>query len=297
MYTNIRRWAAALLTCAVLWGLGTAPAVLAQSSAEGSIDTEQQKIEQLKKEYAAFQKAGKAEKYEAAYSSLSEAVRLAEATNQSKALGKLRRFQQKLPTKWGNKALKAEQYEQALTHFEKGTEWSPDDAYVYYGKGLSLVNLDSTTAAMEALKTAIEVGTENSDMRTADLATDRIRQEFIAKASKALSAQNPTAAKVNEALAHLDEMRQYVAPSAKSLFYRATALYEKEQYEQAIATAQQGLDRLQQGSRTDRAKYHFIVAESQMKIGNEQSACQTFEKAAFGDYKARSEHYLKNECE
>jgi len=296
MYTNIRCWATALLTCAVLWGLGTVP-VFAQSSAEGSIDTEQQKIEQLKKEYAAFQKAGKAEEYETAYSALSEAVRLAEATDQSNALAKLRGFQQKLPTKWGNEALKAEQYNRALLHFERGIEWSPDDAYVYYGKGLSLVNMDSTTAAMKALKTAIEVGTENSDMRTANLATKRIQQEFVAKASKALSAENPTTTKVNEALGHLDEMRQYVDPSAKSLFYRATALYEKEQYEQAIATAQQGLDRLQQGSRTDRAKYHFIVAESQMKLGNEQAACQTFEQAAFGDYKARSDHYLKNECE
>jgi tetratricopeptide (TPR) repeat protein len=295
MHMDIRRWTVALLAFAVL-GIGTAP-VLAQSSAQGSIDTKQQKIEQLKKEYAAFQKAGKAEEYEAAYSSLSEAVRLAEATDQSNALTKLQNFQQKLPTKWGNKALKAEKYDRALTHFERGTEWSPNDAYVYYGKGLALVNMDSTTAAMEALTQAIEVGNNNSDMRTATLATERIRQEFIAKASKALSAQNPTVAKVNEALAHLDEMRQYVDPSAKSLFYRATALYEQGQHEQAITTAEQGLKRLQQGSRTDRAKYHFIVAESQMKLGNKQAACQTFEQAAFGDYKARSDHYLKNECE
>ena len=296
MYTNVCRWATALLTCVVLWGLGTAP-VLAQSSAEGSIDTKKQKIEQLKKEYAAFQKAGKADKYQTAYRSLSEAVRLAEATDQSNALAKLRNFQQKLPTKWGNKALKAEQYDRALTHFEKGTEWSPDDAYVYYGKGLALVNMDSTAKAMAALQDAIRVGNENGDMRTATLATERIRQEYIAKASKALSAQNPTPDKVNEALAHLDEMKTYVDPSAKSLFYRATALYEKGAYDQAIATAEQGLDRLQQGSRTDRAKYHFIVAESQMKLGNKQAACQTFEQAAFGDYKARSDHYLKNECE
>ena len=295
MHTDIRRWTVALLACAVL-GIGTAP-VLAQSSAEGSVDTKQQKIEQLKKKYAAFQKAGKAEEYEAAYSSLSEAVHLAEATDQSNALTKLQNFQQKLPTKWGNEALKAEKYDRALLHFERGIEWSPNDAYVYYGKGLALVNMDSTATAMTTLKKAIEVGTENGDMRTANLATDRIRQEFIAKASKALSAQNPTAAKVSEALSHLDEMRQYVDPSAKSLFYRATALYEQGQHEQAIATAQKGLDRLQQGSRTDRAKYHFIVAESQMKLGNEQSACQTFEKAAFGDYKARSDHYHKNECE
>jgi tetratricopeptide (TPR) repeat protein len=295
MHTNIR-WTVALLACALFWGIGTTP-VLAQSSAESSIDTKKQKLEQLKKEYAAFQKAGKADEYQTAYRSLSEAVRLAEATDQSNALAKLRNFQQKLPTKWGNKALKAEQYDRALTHFEKGIEWSPDDAYVYYGKGLALVNMDSTAKAMAALQDAIRVGNENGDMRTATLATERIRQEYIAKASKALSAQNPTTAKVNEALAHLDEMKTYVDPSAKSLFYRATALYEKGAYDQAIATAEQGLDRLQQGSRTDRAKYHFIVAESQMKLGNEQSACQTFEKAAFGDYKARSDHYLKNECE
>ena len=175
MHMDIRRWTVALLAFAVL-GIGTAP-VLAQSSAQGSIDTKQQKIEQLKKEYAAFQKAGKAEEYEAAYSSLSEAVRLAEATDQSNALTKLQNFQQKLPTKWGNKALKAEKYDRALTHFERGTEWSPDDAYVYYGKGLALVNMDSTTAAMEALTQAIEVGNNNSDMRTATLATERIRQE------------------------------------------------------------------------------------------------------------------------
>ncbi|PSQ97615.1 MAG: hypothetical protein BRD55_01745 [Bacteroidetes bacterium SW_9_63_38] len=295
MYTNIRHWVVALLVCIVVWGIGTAP-ILAQSSGGSSAEDTKQKLEQLKKNYATFQKAGKQNNYETAYSSLADAVRLAEATDQSNALSKLRNFQQKLPTKWGNKALKAERYEQARTHFEKGIEWSPDDTYVYYGKGLALVNMDSTAAAMEAMTKAIEIGNENGDVRTASLATDRIRQEFIAKASKALSAETPTAADVEEALSHLDEMKQYVDPSAKSLFYRATALYEKEQYKSAIATAQQGLERLQEGSRTDRAKYHFIVAESQMKLGNKTSACETFGKAAFGDHKARSEHYLENEC-
>lgn len=295
MHMNIRRWTIALLACVVLWGIGSAP-VFAQSSGGSSTEATKKKLEQLKKNYATFQKAGKKDNYKTAYSSLSDAIRLAEETDQSKALNKLRSFQQKLPTKWGNEALKAENYDRALLHFKQGIEWSPDDAYVYYGKGLALVNMDSTEAAMKTLQRAITVGKKNGDMRTATLATDRIREEFIAKASKALSAQNPTEADVNKALSHLDKMKQYVEPSAKSLFYRATALYEKEQYEQAITTAQKGLEQLQQGSRTDRAKYHFIVAESQMKIGNEQSACQSFEKAAFGDYKARADHYLKNEC-
>jgi hypothetical protein len=31
-----------------------------------------------------------------------------------------------------------------------------------------------------------------------------------------------------------------------------------------------------------------------MELGQKDSACSSFEQAAFGDYRARSEHYLKN---
>lgn len=255
-----------------------------------------EKLNQLKKAYAAFQKAGKQDNHETAYTKLAKAVRLARETDQNSALQKLRNFQQKLPTKWGNKALEAEAYDTALTHFEKGIEWSPDDAYVHYGKGLALVNIeDSTTAGLESLKKAISVGEETGNTKVAGLATERIRDEFIARASKALSGDNPSASQINAALEALDEMRTYVDPNAKSLFYRARALYEKEQYSDALTTAQNGLKQ-HQGSRSDAAKYHFIVAESHMNLGNEDAACTTFQKATYGDYKARAEHYLENEC-
>lgn len=292
MQKSVTRWALSSLLFAFLFAMGATPA-LAQDDGGNA---KKQKLNQLKKEYATFQKAGKQENYQTAYSSLAEAVRLAEELEQSGALSKLRGFQQSLPTKWGNEAIENKNYEMALTHFNKGAEWSPDDAYVHYGKGLALVNLDSTTAGLNTLQKAVEVGNRTGNTRVVGLAEQRIRDEFLAKASKALNARNPTTAQADSALSALDQMGQYVDPSAQSLFYRGRALFEKGDYQQAISAAQEGLD-LHQGSRSDAAKYYFIIAESQLKTGNKSTACQTFQSATYGDYKARAEHYLKNECE
>ncbi|MEF8797263.1 MAG: tetratricopeptide repeat protein, partial [Salinivenus sp.] len=185
---------------------------------------------------------------------------------------------------------------EALTHFEKGIEYAENDAYMYYGKGLALVNMDSTEAGLKTLQRAIEVGNQTGNTRVTGLASSRIRDEFLARASEALNAQNPTSSQIQTALDALDEMREYVDPNAQSLFYRGRALFEQGQYQTALETARQGLD-MHQGSRSDAAKYYFIIAESQMNLGNEQSACQTFQQAAYGDYQARAQHYLKNDCQ
>lgn len=286
-------WLSGFLLCGLLLGMGLTP-TLAQNAE--SAPPEKEKINQLKSAYKAFQKAGKQDNHETAYTKLTEAVQLAKETDQSSALGKLRGFQQKLPTKWGNEALEADQYEQALTHFKRGIEWTPDDAYVHYGAGLALINTaDSTKAGLERLQKAIQVGEETGNTRVSGLATERIRDEFVSRASKALSGNAPSTSQADTALEALDTMREYVDPNAKSLYYRARALYEKQQYSSALTTAQKGLSK-HQGSQSDAAKYQFIVAESQMQLGNEGSACTTFKKATYGDYKARAEHYLENEC-
>jgi tetratricopeptide (TPR) repeat protein len=285
----IRPWALAALVGVLTLGLGAAP-VLAQDNGDSS---KKQKTEQLKQAYRTFQQAGKQNDYETAYSNLAQATQLADELGQSGALSKLQSFQQKLPTKWGNEALEAENYSEALRHFNRGIEWSPKDAYVFYGKGLALVNMDSTESAMQMLQEAKTVGEETGNTRVSGLATDRIRQEYVARASKALNTENPSPSDAETALEALDQMREYVEPSASSLFYRSVALQAAGDLEAAVETARQGLE-MHQGSRSDAAKYHFVIAESQMDLGQKDSACASFEKAAFGDYRARSEHYLKN---
>lgn len=289
--TQLKRWALGALVVALAVGLGAAPA-LAQDN--GSAD--KQKMEALKKAYSEGMQAAKQNNHQVAYPRLQEALRLARETDQSGAASQISDVLHKLPKKWGNQALKDKNYSEALTHFEAGVEYASDDAYMYYGKGLALVNMDSTDAAMASMSRAVEVGQETGDTRTANTASERIRQEFVSRASKALSKQNPSTADANEALEALDQMREYVEPNAKSLFYRASAQYAKGEFQSAIETARQGLE-MHRGSRTDAAKYHFVIAESQLNAGDKASACATFEQSAYGDYKARSEHYLENTCE
>ena len=255
------------------------------------------KVEELKTTFAAAMSAAKQGNAEEAYPKLEKSLQLANEVEQSGAASQIEDRMVKLAKSWGNKALKNDAYQEAMMHFEKGAEYAPNDAYMVYGMGLAQINQEGMVGdAVQTLQKAITVAEENGDRKTANLATERIRQEFVSRASQALNVQNPGPAEASEALKALDEMRQYVDASAKSLFYRATAQYSQGNYEEAIATAEEGLE-MHRGSRTSAAKYHFVVAESLIKSGDKAAACSRFEQSAFGDYKARSEHYLENECE
>jgi len=283
------RWLALVPLLIFALTLPASPA-LAQDSAN------QAKIEELKTTFAAAMKAAKQGNADEAYPKLEQSLKLAQEAEQSNAASQIEDRMVRLAKKWGNESLKNKEYDAALRHFQKGAEYAPTEAYMVYGMGLAQINQDGQMeAALESLQKAITLGEENGDRKTADLATERIRQEFVARASEALNVQNPGPAQAEEALAALDEMREYVEPNAKSMFFRATALYAQGNHEQAVSVAQEGLD-MHRGSRTSEAKYHFVMAEAQMKQGDTSSACSTFQQAAFGDYKARAEHYLENEC-
>lgn len=286
---SLRRWVTCTLALALFALIGT-PAVFAQN---GGGQNEQ--LEALKTAYAQGIQAAKQNNPSEAYQQLERAQKLAEETEQSGAAQKIAQYLSQLPKQWGNKALKNDNFEEALRHFNKGIEHSPNQAYLYYGKGLALINLEREDEAMESLTQAISMGQQNGDMRTANLATTRIQDHYVSLASEALNADNPSRAQTNQAIEYLDEMRTYVDPNAKAYFYRATALFHQGQLEEAINTAEEGLS-LHEGSRSSAAKYHFIMGEAQMQLGNTSAACGQFRQANYGDYSARSEHYLENEC-
>jgi tetratricopeptide (TPR) repeat protein len=284
--------ASAVLTAVLSLGLAVAPAA-AQDSGESD---KKAKLESLKKAYNEGRKAFKGGDKMATYKHFERAVELARELEQQGAVQQIESRLQKLPKMWGNEALKAKSYPEALTHFKKGIEFAPNQAYMHYGKGIALVNLDSTETAMKTLQKAAQVGEENGDTRTARLARERIREEYIAKASKALSGQNTTASAAREAVSHLDQMEEYVEPNAKAHFYRAAALYAMNEFNQAVQVAQQGLDMFS-GSKTDRAKYHFVIGESYFQLDQKAQAKAHFQQAVYGDYKARAQHYLENDLE
>ncbi|MGM0705175.1 MAG: tetratricopeptide repeat protein, partial [Bacteroidota bacterium] len=253
----LRSVASACLVLIVTATLAALPS-LAQSEGGGGGNEALQRLEQT---YRQGMQAGEQGDHEVAYNNLSEAIELAEQEEQERALRQISDNLTRMAKNWGNDALENENYEEALTHFEKGAEFDPEDAYFFYGMGLAQLRLENEEEAMETMQEALSIGNENGDQRTVGLATDRIRQEYVARASRALSADNVSSANIEEALEALDKMEEYVDPDASAYFYRAVALFEQDDYDEAIENARQGLE-MHSGSRSDAARYHFVIAES-----------------------------------
>ncbi|WP_176521820.1 tetratricopeptide repeat protein [Longimonas halophila] len=253
-------------------------------------------MQQLEQSYRQGMQAGQQGNHEVAYNNLSEAIELAAQEEQENARRQIQDNLTRMAKNWGNDALENENYEDALMHFETGAEYASEDAYFYYGMGVAQLRLENEDEAMQHMQESIRIGEENGDQRTVSLATDRIRDEYVARASASLSKDNVTSSDIEAALEALDTLEEYVDPSDRSYFYRAVALFEDSDYEGAIENARQGLE-LHSGSRSDAARYHFVIAESQFQSGDTEAACSTFEDAAYGDYRARAQHYLENECE
>lgn len=280
-----------------LFGLqfAAAPAV-AQDGSSLSAEEKKKLKKELQQTYKEGAQAGNAKNFSVAATRFEEAIGLANKLGLSNLASKIEGNLVESLKGAGSAALKKKNYGKALSHYKKLMEYTDQDPSVHYNQGLALINMDSTDTGLQSLKKAIDIGNQTGNTRVAGLATERIRGEFLAKASKALQGDNPSQEQINTALEALDQMREYVDPNAKSMFYRATALFEDGQYQQAMQTAREGLD-MHQGSRSDAAKFYYVIAESQWETGSQATACETFQNAAYGDYEARANHYLENECD
>ena len=266
---------------------------------DGAGSTKKERIQKKKKVQAMFNKGRKAAQegnYEEASAIFEKTLTMAEEVEWTQAVDMSKDFLIKTLTQVGTTANKQENYAKAVAHYDKVLQYVDNNPTVYYNRGLALLGVDSTDTGLQSLQQAIDIGNQTGNTRVAGLATDRIRAEFVSQASQALQGENPSQEQINTALDALDQMREYVDPSAKSMFYRALALFRNQAYDQAIQTARQGLD-MHQGSRSDAAKFHYYIAESQMALGDKASACETYNNAAYGDYEARANHAIENECD
>ncbi len=290
--SRFSRWLASSLALLLVAGLGVAP-VHAQDGSSG--DNTQELKKQLQASYKAGAQAGNQGNYETAITRFEEARGIAQELELDDIVQKIEGNLISSLKNAGSADLKQENYEQALAHFDKALEYADNDPSVYHNRGIAYFSIDSTDAALESMQTAIDIGNETGNTRVAGMATERVRGHFLNIASQALNGDNLSSSQINTALEALDDMENYVDPNAQSQFYRSLALFEQGSLQEAIQTARAGLD-MHDGSRSDAAKFYFVIAESQMQSGNQSQACETFKNAAYGDYQARAEHYLKNDC-
>ncbi len=246
-----------------------------------------------KEAYNAGLVAAKAKNYAEALRQFSEAADGARAEGDADVQGSANKIIGQIEYSFGVRQTRAENYEEALVHFENGITRYPGNAKNFLGKALALKKLDRIEDAMTAFQKTIEVGNGNADRATARKAENAIREHFVFLASSALSRSSTgaTRADADEALAQLAKVAEYVEVDADVLYYTAVAHQAKGESALAAAAADQALE-LHRGSRTDKAKIYFVKGEALMSSGDTAGARTAFQSAAVGTYRASAQHFL-----
>lgn len=280
LMTPMKHLVTALMLVTLLAGVTAAPA-FAQDDQE------------YKREFNAGLEAYKAKNPDEAYNHWIKASELAKTAGDQEVSDKAMSYVTQLDYARGVEQLKAEKYQEALQHFEKGIEHYPSFGKNFYGKGLALKNLENWDEAVTAYKKAMELAA-SSDRKTRDAAEQAIRDLFIYRASSALATGNGNVSRASaeEAIGHLNAMKEHVELDADAYYYMAEAYKALGQYDEAITAADQGLE-LHKGSKTDKAKLYFVKGEALMLNGNNELAKSAFEEARYGSFKAPAEHYIE----
>ena len=264
-------------------GLSAAPAL-------GQSDGDKQ---EYKRAYNAGREAAQNKDYQKAYQEFSRAAELAEQAGDQQVARSASKVVSQLDYNFGLQAMKNEEVEQAVEHFNSGIQTFPSFANNYWGKAQALKKLDRTDEAIATYEQALSTGQEQGNETLANKAKAKIRDHYVYLASQALSSENVTSTAADEALNHLSALEEYeVEPDAAVYFYRAVAENAKGNLQEAVNLANQALE-ISRGSRTDKAKIYFLKGEALMKLGNENEALSAFQNAAYGSYKQPAEHYIE----
>ena len=246
--------------------------------------------QEYKEEYNSGMAAANAKDYPTARAHFATAAQGAAAADDAEVERQASYVAAQLDNRMGNAALRAENFDDALKHFQNGVAIFPSYIKNHYGQGLALKKLGRVD---EALTTWQGILDNTQDRQTVNAAEKAIRDHFNYQASSAVGKSNPSATDGDRALAALEQSLQYVDPDADYYYYVAVAQYAKGNNEAAITAADQALA-LHRGSRVDAAKIHYVKGEAQVRIGDVAGARTSFTNASFGSYRASAEHYLES---
>ena len=133
------------------------------------------------------------------------------------------------------------------------------------------VGIEKAKASSE---TAIEADIQN-----------RVRGNFRTRATPLVD-KNPRGA-----LALLNDALKY-GEDSDVYFIMARAYNSAKQFDNAISSANKSLA-LAKGSAADKAKINFELGMAQNEKKNKTAACNAFKAAAFGQFKANADYYIK----
>ncbi|MGB0346313.1 MAG: hypothetical protein ACPGGA_02435 [Balneolaceae bacterium] len=195
----------------------------------------------------------------------------------------------------GSLLLKAEDFAGADAALNEAIRINANYAKAYYQKGLVAKNLNEgdLETMLSWFDRAISVGEQVNDGEVVRLSNNKAHAELLFSGSKAIE-QN----QLSTAMELLQNSLNYNSTSADSYYRLSEASNKMNRYDDAIRFGNLAVE-LEQGGSTDKAKIYFEIGLAQQMKDNKAAACTAFTNAAYGSFRAPSEHKMEFElkCE
>lgn len=200
-----------------------------------------------------------------------------------------------IPQIYYNKSLAQYQQEDhagALESLDRAIELNGNYTLAYYQRGIVLVNSDaSLNESIAAFDEAIEVGERVGDSQNVNRARERAGEELLYQGTQRISDNQ-----MGQALGLLNRAREYI-PESADLYYRFAEVHNnRQEYQQAIESANTALE-YESGGVTAQAKIYFELGMAYKGLEQVGNACSAFEDAAYGDFRDPAMHELEYELE
>jgi len=188
----------------------------------------------------------------------------------------------------GNAHVKSEEYENALSSFDKALEYIPDYAKAYYGKGLVYRKLEQEENMFKALDKAIETGKSSGDDKTTATAIKTARDYLVIEGMKSLKDED-----YESAISFFNTSMKYDNQYAEPYYY-LSAIYNKQlEYEKAAENAEKAIA-YDDSEPEKKARIYFELGNAYVGMVEYEKACNAFKNALYEPYTSTVKHKMEN---
>ncbi|NCD40732.1 MAG: tetratricopeptide repeat protein [Bacteroidia bacterium] len=218
---------------------------------------------------------------------LKEALKNAKPVNDQKVIDGSNKYIATILGSMGYQKTKKEDFENAISTFDEALSYNPRAGKVYLYKGMTYKEMNDDKNMDESLLNAIKYAREENDEKTAMNAIKIGRSFYVGKIQSAIEAKN-----YSDAITQGEHVLKYDDKYGPAYYFMAVAYNNLSQYDNALTAATQALG-FSDSAQETQAGIHLEMGKAHEGNGNTTAACEEYNQAAFGNFKAEAEYKVK----
>lgn len=207
------------------------------------------------------------------------AIKFGEEYGDAETVEKSKEIIPKLYFTKGNDLFKEDKFDDALTTFKMAAELDPRYSRPFWGMALVYQKQAKFSDMDEAFRKSRELAIAEKDDAFVDRINTTGKRYLQSEATANLKAQ-----KWNDAIKNLNLSNEYKADDADTYYYLALSYNGLKNWNQAIESAQKGIDLMADDTSDNKAKFYFEMGNAYKGAANNEKACEAYNNAKFGKF-------------